>query len=468
MSIRTRLPLLALLAALALDTPVLHAQNPPVVLRGGQLFTGLSDTLEPNRGIVLMQGKILVLDEADTPLELSNARIVTLAADEVILAGIVDAHAHYNVNLMGRPRTEELHVLPVLFLANGVTTTFPNGEYNPWGMRDLRLRIEAGVQVGPRLINSGPYFGSARPGWSNDISADSIRQEVDFWVAQGVGGFKAKGPQPEHLRPLIERAHLHGLTVTGHLDSGFRNSVNPRDAVLWGIDRVEHFLGGDHFPDTRSAYASFPEQDVNSPEFQAIVDLFVTHGATYDATLTAYGYFSDLSDDVFELWTDESRFFTEDVRASFEEFPPHQFMAQFQAIWETKCAEVEAFHARGGTISLGTDHVTTGRYLAPFGVHREMHALNKCGIPNADVLRIATINAARALGVGDRVGTVEAGKLADLVIIRGNPLEEIRSTRNVRLVIRNGEIYDPESLFRSVEGRLAPMERDARLPVPGR
>lgn len=460
-----RSSLLLFLALFLLVPAGTAAQDPPVVIRGGQMFTGLSDSLEPNRGIVLHGGKLLVLDERQTRLDLSGAQVVELGADEVILPGFVDVHAHYNVNLMGTPRTEELQVMPVLYLANGATTTFPNGEYNPWGMRDLRLRIEAGLQVGPRIINSGPYFGSSRPGWSNDITPDSIRQEVDFWVAQGAGAFKAKGPQPQHLRALIERAHLHGLTVTGHLDSGFRNSVNPRDAVLWGIDRVEHFLGGDHFPDTRSAYASFPEQDVNSPEFREIVELFVTHGAVYDATLTAYGYFSDLSDDVFELWTDESRFFTPEVRASFEEFPPHQYMDQFQSIYETKCPEVRAFHEMGGTLSLGTDHVSTGMFLAPFGVHREMHALNRCGVPNADVLRIATINGARTLGVGDRVGTIEAGKLADLVIIQGNPLDEIRNTRNVRLVIKNGEIYDPEALFQSVEGRLAPMARDARLPV---
>ena len=68
----------------------------------------------------------------------------------------------------------------------------------------------------------------------------------------GVKGFKAKGITPEQLRALIERAHLHGLTVTGHLDSGNRNSVNPRDAILMGIDRIEHFMGGDAFtPDSR-------------------------------------------------------------------------------------------------------------------------------------------------------------------------------------------------------------------------
>lgn len=189
-------------------------------------------------------------------------------------------------------------------------------------MRDLRLRIEAGDQIGPRVFNSGPYFGTAREGWDPDISADEIYAEVDHWVDQGARGFKAKGITPHHLQALIERAHHRGLTVTGHLDSGHRGSVNPRDAIDMGIDRVEH-------------------------------------------------------------------------------------------------------------------------------------AFVLAGIPPAAALRFATINAARALGV-DELGTIEVGKLADLVVVTGNPLEDIRSTRHPRLVMKDGQVYDPEELLRGVEGRLGP------------
>ena len=123
------------------------------------------------------------------------------------------------------------------------------------------------------------------------MTADSIRAEVDYWVSQGARGLKAKGIRPEHLAPLIEAAHSHGLTVTGHLDSGFRGTVNPRDAIEMGIDRVEHFLGGDMMPADRSAYASLQVFDeFDGPELQGIIDLYVERGVNFDATLSIYGY----------------------------------------------------------------------------------------------------------------------------------------------------------------------------------
>ncbi|MEX1182037.1 MAG: hypothetical protein WEF86_02300 [Gemmatimonadota bacterium] len=93
------------------------------------------------------------------------------------------------------------------------------------------------------------------------------------------------------LEWLIDAAHAHGLTITGHLDSGFRNSVNPRDAIMMGIDRVEHFLGGDAMPDTRPAYSSLVEMTPDMPGFQRIIALYREHGVYFDATRSAYGYY---------------------------------------------------------------------------------------------------------------------------------------------------------------------------------
>ena len=95
----------------------------------------------------------------------------------------------------------------------------------------------------------------------------------------GAKGFKAKGIQPDHLRALIDAAHRHGLSVTGHLDSGVRTTVNPREAILMGIDRIEHFLGGDAISDERSAYASLEALDLSDPttarQMQDIFDLYI-------------------------------------------------------------------------------------------------------------------------------------------------------------------------------------------------
>ncbi|MGH7462849.1 MAG: amidohydrolase family protein, partial [Longimicrobiales bacterium] len=262
------------------------AAAPDLIVRGGMLFDAVSDAARQNPGILIRAGKILQLGGTfDAPA----AQVVQLADDEYVLPGFFDLHAHYAVDLFSGGRIDETTVYPALFLANGVTSTFPAGEMQPEKMRALRLRIESGEQAGPRLFSSGPYFGTARTGWTQTMTADSIYREVDYWVTQGARGFKAKGIRPEHLKPLIERAHRHGLTVTGHLDSGFRNSVNPRDAINMGIDRIEHFLGGDAITGDKGAYASLQVLQTGTPEFQRIARLFIERGVFFDATRSAYG-----------------------------------------------------------------------------------------------------------------------------------------------------------------------------------
>ena len=443
------------LLLLALCATSATSQERPLVVTGGWWFDVDAGEMRPNRGIVSVGGRLLAVGDGDTPVDLSDARRIELEDDRYILPGLIDLHAHYNVQFLGLPRREELVATPVLWLANGVTSTFPAGEYDPEGMLRLRREIDAGLRPGPRILTSGPYFGRTRPGWT-PLSRDSIFAEVDHWAARGAMGFKAKGADPNTVRWLVERAHRHGLTVTGHLDSGFRGSVNPRDAILMGIDRIEHFLGGPAFPDTRTAYASFPDVDAESPEFREIVDLFISHDVTYDPTITAYAYYGveGKSHPALEFWTDESRFLTPEVRAWVEGGGPDFRVESFDAILAAKCPLVQAFHEAGGRLALATDHPSWGVWLPGFVAHREMHAMTLCGIPEADVLRIATRNAAEAIGLSDRLGALEPGKLSDFVVVRGDPLADIRNTRKVELVVRSGEVHDAAALLRSVEGRM--------------
>ena len=446
-----------LLLFLALVPLRARAQERDIVVAGGWLFASTGDVRVRNPGILVRAGKLLRVG-GDLPVIGPGADTVRLADDETVIPGMFDLHAHYAVELFGAGRIDETTVYPALFLANGVTSTFPAGEMQPDAMRALRLRIENGVEPGPRLLSSGPYFGTARPGWTSAITRDSIYAEVDHWAELGVRGFKAKGIGPDQLRALIERAHSHGLTVTGHLDSGNRNSVNPRDAILMGIDRIEHFMGGDAFPADRSAYASLEHMTFDTPEFARIVALYQRQHVFYDATLSAYGYYGKRDPEVFTYFTDETRFLTPYMRALVEARPPRTVNQQFENIYWTKRKEVKAFYDAGGgdLITLGTDHPSWGEYFTPFAVHRELLSLVLSGIPPAAVLRIATINGARAFGMGDRLGSIEPGKWADLVIVRGNPLEDIRHVRDVRLVIKAGRVYDPAVLTRSVEGKLGP------------
>ena len=431
-----------------------------IVITGGRLFDGVGDQLGANTGIVIRNGVFLEVGATLSGRQTGAAQVVTLGPDETVLPGFFDLHAHYAIDLFGQERVDEYTINPIVFLANGVTSTFPGGEVDPEGMMAARRRIEKGEQIGARIHSSGPYFGTARPGWRNaDWNADRIRQEVDEWAARGARGFKAKGIHRDHLPILIERAHRHGLSVTGHLDSGSGVSVNPRDAILMGIDRIEHFMGGDAIVSTTGAYGSLQALDVMRPEVDRIIDLYLQRNVYYDATVTAYGYWYDPKDArIFTTWMDEQSFLTPHAREVANKRLPRKPNEQFRRIYEVKLKEVKRFYDKGGArlITVGTDHPSWGEFLSGFGSHREVHALVLAGIPPAAALKMATINGARALRMGDVLGSIEAGKLADLFVVRGNPLGDITATRNVRRVMVRGTLYDAAELLAMAKGKMGP------------
>ena len=426
---------------------------------GGHVFQTESGKFVANRGIAIKDGRFLQIDADET--NFSAKETVTLTDDQYILPGLIDCHAHYNVRLI-RKRREEFEVTPVIYLANGATVTFSCGEFDPEAMYQLRKRIEAGKQIGPRLITSGPYFGRARPGWRGKKDPQEIRDEVDYWAGKGVGGFKAKSIDADSLKVLIEQAHKHNLTVTGHLGSGYRGSVNPRDAITLGIDRIEHFIGGDAMPDSQSAYASLQTIKSGTAEWKKIVKHFIDNKTVFDATLTAYGYLGiePGEREEYGYWIDETQFFTPYFKELIKDRKPMRGMEMYQRIYDAKLKTIADFHKAGGTITLGTDHVSNGNHLPGFGVHRELDALVRSGIPAADAIRIGTINGARALKIDKDHGSIDNGKFADLVIVTGNPLDDIRNTRNVKTVFRQGVAYDVKKLLDRVKGKLGPSSKD--------
>jgi len=447
------------------------AQERDVLVNGGWLFTSTSNARVRNPGILIRAGKILRVG-GDLSIAAPDADRVVVADTETVVPGFFDLHAHYAMDLFNAGRKDETVAYPPLFIANGVTSTFPAGEMDPNDMRALRIKIDNGEVVGPRLMNSGPYFGTARPNWDRNITREQIYAEIDHWAEMGIKGIKTKGITPDELKAVIERAHFHGLTVTGHLDSGNRNSVNPRDAVIMGIDRIEHFMGGDAFTNDKSAYASYENMTFDTPAFKKIAALFITHHAYFDATLSTYGLYGAKDTALTNYYAgDERRFLTPYMRDVLAKRPPRNNNVQFEKIYYVKRKEIKAFFDAGGgdLMTLGTDHPSWGEWFTPFEAAREMYAYSASGIPNWQILKIATINSARAMGFGDRLGSIEAGKWADLVVLRGNPLADIKRVRNPRVVIKAGRVYDPTTLLKSAEGKIGPAsaaDTAAWAPVP--
>ncbi len=428
-------------------------ENGRLVIQGGHRFDTESGKFVPNKSIEIVDGRFKNFD--GKPVGDYDKKLV-LTGGDYILPGLIDLHAHYNVRLL-KKRREEFTVMPTVYLANGATVTFSAGEYDPEGMQQLRQDIESGKKLGPRLINSGPYFGRARPTWGRKRDKADIVADVKKW-APLVGGFKAKAIRPDDLKILIEEAHKYHLTVTGHLDSGYRSSVNPREAIAMGIDRIEHFLGGDALPDTQSAYSSLKDVTPDMPEILKIIRLYVEKEIWFDATITAYGYYGNRGEG-FDHWIDERQFFTPHVREVLKD-KKHKPMEVFEKIFHVKQKTIKAFYDAGGKITLGTDHPSDGTYLPGFGVHRELDVLVKSGIAPADAIRIGSINGAKAIRIDKDHGSIEVGKVADLFIVGGNPLDNIRNTRNGKYVVRAGMLHSSRELLESVKGKLGPMNKE--------
>lgn len=442
----------------------------PVVIRGGWLFDGISDTRVRNTGIVVIAGKFAEVGADLKGRDLSNARVIDLDDNATILPGLIDLHAHYNMRLFKGIRVDEYTYNPIVFLANGVTTTWPAGEFDPEGMRQAREQIDSGKQVGPRILNSGPYFGRARcadandstsecKAWPNSITEQQIRDQVDYWAARGIRGVKIKLATPNEMRIVIDQAHKHGLTASSHMQSeDFHQDIDTRDAILMGLDRVEHSIA--------------PVEDVmrgryqiGSPELNSLINLMVARNIYYDATMRAYGE-RTIAQTVQTQWVDEAKYWTPYMQSLFKSRaatrtpPPPQpgSLRDFAKLFAHKVPELKAFYDAGGSrlITVGTDMPTTGPDLAGFCYHQELQALVYAGLPPVAALKAATINSARAIGIGDRLGSIEPGKFADLYIVNGNPLEHIEDARYGRLIMKSGEIYDPAVLFKSVEGKIGP------------
>lgn len=434
-----------------------------IIVRGGWLFDGLSDSRRPNTGIVIRDGVFAEVDAELTDSVLSGANVLDLSDSETILPGMIDLHAHYNFDLVDNGRAEEVVYNGIIFLANGVTSTWSAGEYFPERVIRQRELIDAGEATGPRLFASGPYFGGFRCeynvatadddciAWPNDISEAEIRAEVDYWAAQGVVSIKIKQATPGEAKILIEQAHKHGMTATAHLadyEGGY--DVHPRDAILMGLDRLEHQL-------------TLGSGGPGSADMQQMIDLMIEHQVHYDANLQMYGSArlrKQLGPDM--TWTDEAKYFTPYARALLEqrgEPPPESEVAEF----DQRLRELYELYRQGGgnLLVIGTDEPVYTTLLPGFAFHRELMAMVHAGLPPVAVLKAATINGANALGIGDKLGSVEKGKLADLFVVSGNPLDDIKATRNIRHVIKAGTIFDPAKLLESAAGKIGPAGPDA-------
>src|SRR5688500_1874637 len=148
---------LVVLAVMLLGTGRGAFAQTPVVIRGGWVFTSTGDQVVRNRGILIRGGVFQVVNGDIARADTQGARTIALSDSDYVLPGLIDVHAHYNMTLGPNGiRSDEYTYNPIIFLANGATSTFPGGAYDPEGMMAARTRIDGGTQIGPRSVTSAP------------------------------------------------------------------------------------------------------------------------------------------------------------------------------------------------------------------------------------------------------------------------------------------------------------------------
>lgn len=394
--------------------------DPTLVIENARVIVG--DGTVREQAAVAVSGDSILAVTTD-PVDAPAARRID-AGGQTVLPGLIDAHVHLlmdGVRPEEQPASEEALTSMIenempgelrAYLESGVTSIMSTGDYAPF-ILNLRDRLASGEIQGPRIVAVGPVFGA--PGGHPDafvcghhafckehLSAavddtSEARRAVTRVAESGVDAIKLVWDDlgqelpmlsDEVVQAIIDETHAHDLSVYMHVtDAG-----PTARALEWGVDRLVHVpAAGEGTIDAFTAAMS-------------------THDATAATTLVA---------------------FDEVVRMNGR--PPG--MVQFQ---KTLHATVDTLAAIAPTfVVLGTD----APWLSPAeSVHQELGLLEDAGLTPHQILQTATRNAAVHIGRGDDLGTAESGKLADLVIVDGNPLDDLATLQSVAVVVKDGQV----------------------------
>ena len=290
-------------------------------------------------------------------------------------------------------------------------------------------------------------------------SPEAARRFVDYWAAEGATWIKAYTDiRRAELGAAIQEAHKKGIKVTGHLCS-----VSFQEAVALGIDNLEHgMLTASDFTTGRPAdvcpvnlmtqiSASDPKGDAG----QATIRSLVQHHVAMTSTLAVYEPFvaNRPTKDERTLQAMDS-----EVRESYLKMR-HQIDSSGTGwvslpAFKNAMAFERAFVDAGGTLAAGVDPTGIGGALAGFGDQRNYELFIEAGFTPAQAIQIMTLNGAKILGVQQTLGTVEPGKLADLVVLHGDLTADPSVIRSPTIVFKDGVGYDSAKLIGSVQGRV--------------
>ena len=457
------LPILALVVAL----------QQPIAIENVTVIDGTGAAPRGNLTVITSGDRIVSIAPAAGARVPAGARRID-GRGKYLLPGFVDAHAHVAFGPIHFDSTggslsmrmeydhgasrEMLRTL----LAFGVTAV-----RNPAGpTREavaMRDSVERGVLLGPRIRTAGEVIDAmAAEGLAVGVrTEDEIRREVDRQADAGVDFVKLyAGLGPPLIAAGVDQAHRRGKRALAHL---FLTSWT--DAANAKIDGIVHVVPGSPrlLPaDRRADYVKtitgtqfmatwFRFVDLRSDEIRVMTEALIDNDVVLDLTLTTFEAMFRGNDSaivtgdhlayaprsLLRAWQSGSTLSRGWSEADYD---------SAQANWPTVLRFVRHLHERGVTLVVGTD--VPNPWVAPgTSFHREMRLYVDAGIPPADVLRMATLGGARALGLEREIGSVAEGKRADLVLLDADPLASIDNTRRIALVIRGGAPLVPHELL---------------------
>jgi imidazolonepropionase-like amidohydrolase len=428
-----------------------------VALTNVRVVDGTGAAPVDNQTIVLENGRITAVTAADAARIPAGARVLDLRGHTVV-PGLVGLHNHTFYTTRGRSVQLQFSA-PRLYLGSGLTTIRTTGGTSPYHEINMKRGIDRGQVPGPRMHLTGPYLTG--PGGASTMaqigSPEEARRIVNYWADEGVTWFKAYTDiSRETLGAAIRAAHARGLKFTGHLCS-----VSFREAVRLGIDNLEHglFTNSDYVPNRTldqcpsDMRESLLKVDINGPEVQQTIKEMITNKVALSSTLAVYELsYPDrppLEDRVLDALAPEAR---DEYLTTRKETSARAAQSTMPELFRKAQAFERAFVRAGGLLAAGVDPTGMGGALPGYGDQRNYELLIEAGFTPVEAIRIMTLNGATVLGVNDQLGSIAPGKIADLVVIRGNPIATPAEIRNVTIVFKDGVGYDSPRLLASVKG----------------
>jgi imidazolonepropionase-like amidohydrolase len=417
-----------------------------LIIRNARLFDPRDLSVTPATSVLLSGERIVrVGPEADVKAT-ANAEILD-AGGRFLMPGLWDNHQHFG------------DVDGALDLANGVTSA--RDMANDLDSFLLRVaRFDEGRELGPRVLKAGIIDGTGELAGPTTMRVDTAEQaikDVDWYADHGYAQIKIYSSMKPELVPIIaDRAHARGMRVSGHVPA----FMSAKQFVENGADEIQHinfivlnFL----FPEVketrnRDRFIKVAERarefTPDKPEVREFISFLKQHHTVLDPTMDAFeGLFSGdptaLTPGLEQIIPRFPPQVRRGMRSGALEVPKDK-EAAYRESFPAMLRLLKALHEAGVTIIPGTDA------LAGYMLHHELELYVRAGIPAAEVLRMATLTSAEVMGANKDRGVIAAGKLADMILVDGDPVKNIRDLDRITTVIKAGNVYDPTAIEKAL------------------